>query len=182
MLYDRATWKKWASRDTNQPSNWAAILKPPKIVTVVPTAEKEPIQWRYTTQTPADGWNKANFNDVAWSEGPAPFGLKGAAAATVRTDWNTSDIWLRREITMPAGNWTDLSFRLYLSAGVQIYLNGILAATFPGYAVDYQQVRVKGKARLAVKPGKNVIAVHAARTALPQCIDVGIVDLRDADE
>jgi len=182
MLYDRAAWKKWASRDTSQPSNWAAILKPPKIVTVVPTAEKEPIEWHYTIQTPPDNWNKPGFDDSGWEKGPAAFGISGAHAATVRTGWNTPEIWLRREITLPEGKWSDLSFRLYLSCGVQIYLNGVLAATFPGYAADYRQVRVKGQARLVVRPGVNVIAVHAARTALAQCIDVGIVDVRDADD
>ncbi len=182
MLYDSAVWKKWSARDTNRPANWAAILKPPKLVEIVPTAEKEPVQWRYTTQPPREGWNQASFDDSGWKEGPAGFGIKGAKAATVRTEWNAADIWLRREITMPEGKWTDLSFRLYRSSDVQIYLNGVLAATFPGYVSDYQQVRVKGKARLAIKPGKNIIALHAGRTALPQCFDVGIVDVRDADE
>jgi len=115
-------------------------------------------------------------------QSPAAFGIKAAHATTVRTEWNTADIWLRREITMPDGKWTDLSFRLYRASHVQIYLNGVLAATFPGHLTEYQQVRVKAKARLAVKPGRNVLAVHAARAALPQCIDVGIVDVRDAED
>ncbi len=178
MLYDRDTWKKWASYDTNQPANWATFLKPPKLVVVVPTAENEPMQWRYTMQAPPASWPQPAFDDRPWKAGPAGFGIKGATAATVRTEWNTADIWLRREVTLPEGNWTELSFRLYRSVGVQIYLNGVLAATFPGDVADYQQVRVKGQARLRISPGRNVIAVHAARAANVQFIDVGIVDVR----
>ena len=42
MLYDRAAWKKWASRDVTKAANWAPFPKPPKTVVVVPTSEKEP--------------------------------------------------------------------------------------------------------------------------------------------
>jgi Domain of unknown function (DUF1793) len=29
MLYDQATWKKWASRDETKAANWAPLPKPP---------------------------------------------------------------------------------------------------------------------------------------------------------
>ena len=52
MLYDRAGWKQWAGRDVTKAANWAPFPKPPKTVVVVPTSEKEPLTWRYTTQAP----------------------------------------------------------------------------------------------------------------------------------
>ena len=38
MLYDKAVWKKWASRDKTKAANWAPI--PPLISTDTPTADK----------------------------------------------------------------------------------------------------------------------------------------------
>jgi hypothetical protein len=74
MLYDRAGWKKWASRDVTKAANWAPLPKPPTSVVVVPTSETEPITWRYTTQTPPDTWFKPEFDASAWKEGPGGFG------------------------------------------------------------------------------------------------------------
>jgi hypothetical protein len=182
MLYDPAVWKKWAARDTNRPADWAAMLPPPKLVTLVPTAETEPVVWRYTTQRPPADWRQPDFDASAWKEGPAAFGIQGADTATIRTEWNTPELWLRREINLPEGQWNELSFRLYRTCAVQIYLNGVLAATFPGHRAEYQQVRVKAKAREAIRPGRNVIAVQAAHDAGRPCFDVGIVDVRDAGE
>ncbi len=53
MLYDQVEWKKWAGRDTTRAANWAPLPKPPKVVVVVPTSEREPVQWRYSTQAPS---------------------------------------------------------------------------------------------------------------------------------
>jgi len=182
LLYDPAVWRKWAARDTNRPAHWSPILQPPKFVTIIPTAENAPVLWRYTTQPPAADWNQSECDSSAWKEGPAPFGIAGGNAAAVRTQWNTPDIWLRRKITFPEGQWTELSFRLNRAAHVQIYLNGVLAATFPGHRADYQQVRIKTRARETIKPGPNVVAVHAARAAGDPLFDVGIVDVREADD
>ena len=50
------------------------------------------VPYRFTTAQPAEGWNTEAFDDAAWSAGRAPF---GHALPHVRTDWTTSDIWLR---------------------------------------------------------------------------------------
>jgi len=39
MLYDRQLWQKWAQRDLKKAANWAAMPRPPKIVTIVPAAD-----------------------------------------------------------------------------------------------------------------------------------------------
>jgi hypothetical protein len=177
MLYDRAKWKKWASRDMTKAANWAPLPKPPKPVTVVPTSEKEPATWRYTTQAPPADWFKPEFNASAWQEGPGGFGTEGTPGSVARTKWSTPDIWLRREFVLPDGDWTDLQFRMHHDEDAEVYVNGVLATQVSGYVTDYEAVRIKTKAREILKPGKHTLAVHCKQTSGGQYIDVGLVDL-----
>ncbi|MCX6925530.1 MAG: family 43 glycosylhydrolase, partial [Verrucomicrobia bacterium] len=177
MLYDRPEWKKWANRDVTKAANWAPLPTPPKAVEVVPTAEKEPVTWRYTTQKPLDSWSKPYFDSNAWKEGPGGFGTRETPGAVVRTEWKTPEIWLQREFVLPEGKWSDLQFRVHHDEDAEVYIDGILAAQLPGYVAEYDVVRIKTKAREILKPGKHVLAVHCKQTTGGQYIDVGIVDL-----
>jgi hypothetical protein len=177
MLYDRAAWKNWAGRDVTKAANWAPLPTPPKTVVVVPTSEKEPVTWHYTTQAPADDWFKPEFDASGWKEGPGGFGTEGTPGAVVRTEWNTSDIWLRREFAMPDGKWADLQFRLHHDEDAQIYLDGVLATRVSGFVSDYEAVPIRTRARDILKPGKHVLAVHCKQTTGGQYIDVGLIDL-----
>ncbi len=185
MLYDRAEWKKWASRDVTKAANWAAFSAPvPKLiksVPVVPTSEKEPITWRYTTQAPAKDWAKPEFDASAWKEGPGGFGTKGTPGAVVRTEWSTPQIWLRRQFVMPDAAWDDLKLRLHHDEDAEVYVDGLLAAQVTGHTTEYEPVRIKSKAKDQLQPGKHVLAVHCKQTGGGQYIDVGLVDLREAD-
>ncbi len=60
--------------------------------------------WRFTTERPAAGWENPGFDDREWKEGPGGFGTAGTPGAAIGTNWNTPDIWLRREITDPRGH------------------------------------------------------------------------------
>src|ERR1022692_4202093 len=110
MLTDRAIWKKWASADKTKVGNWAPLPEAPKITVVVATAQTTPFKWRYTTHTPSSTWIQPDFDASKWPEGPSSFGSEGTPGAVVRTRWTTDDIWLRRQITMPEGNYPNLQF------------------------------------------------------------------------
>jgi len=181
MLYDRAAWKNWGGRDVTRAANWAPLPKPPKTVVVVPTSEQEPVTWRYTTQSPGDDWFRPEFDASAWKEGPGGFGTQGTPGAVVRTEWNTSDIWLRREFAMPDGKWTDLQLRLHHDEDAQVYFDGVVATRVSGFVSDYEAVPIRTRARDVLKPGKHVMAVHCKQTTGGQYIDVGLIDLPPGD-
>src|SRR5262249_55924678 len=82
---------------------WARV---PDLWAVVPTSTARGRRWHYTTQQPAEGWQKADFDDKQWKQGIGGFGTRDISS--VRTEWNTSDIWLRREFTLPEGKWDDV--------------------------------------------------------------------------
>jgi hypothetical protein len=178
MLYDRATWKGWASRDVTKAANWAPLPKPPKTVVVLPTSEKESVAWRYTSQAPATNWFQPEFDASAWKEGPGGFGTRRTPGAVVRTEWNTPDIWLRREFLMPEGKWSDLQFRMHHDEDAEVYVDGVLATQVSGYITSYEAVPIKTKARALFKPGKHNLAVHCKQTTGGQYIDVGVVDVQ----
>ncbi len=180
MLYDRATWRKWAGRDQTRAANWAPLPRPPVLLNVLPTALEAAPRWRYTTTRPPAEWFQPDFDDHTWQEGPAGFGTRGTPGARVRTEWNTSDLWLRREFTLPDTRFTELHWSLHHDEDAEIYLNGVLVATFSGYVTDYEIVPLSPAARAALKPGRNVLAVHCRQTTGGQYIDVGFADVAPA--
>jgi hypothetical protein len=179
MLANKEMWKKWASRDKPTAGNWAPLPSPPEIKPIIPDARQQPVSWRYKTQRPADDWYKASFDAGGWKEGPAGFGTEGTPGAVVRTEWKTPDIWQRREFDWPQGKYSDLQFQLHHDEDVEIYLNGVPAASAKGYITDYELLPISSVAKAALKPGRNVIAVHCHQTKGGQYIDVGIVDVLD---
>ena len=179
MLYDKAAWQKYASRDQTKAGNWAPMPKPPVLVTVAPTAQDEPIVWRYTTRRPGDGWFKPDFDASAWKEGKSGFGTEGTPGAIVNTTWDTRDIWLRREFTLPEGKWDNVGLNVHHDEDVEIYINGVPAATAGGFTTAYEPLPLNEAARTALKPSKNLLAVHCRQTDGGQYIDVGLVEVRE---
>jgi hypothetical protein len=181
MLYDKTTWAKHAGRDKTKAANWAPMPTPPVMTVLVPAADLEAnIQWRYTTQKPADGWFKPGFDDLAWKQGAAGFGTQGTPGAVVRTEWNSPDIWLRREFTLSEGPWDTLELFLHHDEDAEVYLNGVLAAKVTGYTTDYEHLAINASARIALKPGSNNIAVHCRQTSGGQYIDVGLAAVKES--
>ena len=138
--------------------------------------------WHYTTEKPAADWTKPAFNDSAWSEGYGSFGTSGTPGAVVRTRWNTTDIWLRREVTLPTTQFTNLQFYVHHDEDVEIYVNGELAATGTGFTTDYVPMPIRPGARALLEPGARVtLAVHCHQTVGGQNVDVAIADVVNRD-
>ncbi len=179
MTYDRAVIKPIVERvaAVNR-GDFSKVPPPPVVKAVVPTSEKQKQTWRYTTEQPPAGWMKPGFDDSGWKEGPGGFGRKDTPGAVVGTEWTGSDIWLRREVTVPKGEYHTLQLRIHHDEDAQVFVNGAKVADYKGYLTAYEIRPMNEKARSAVKPGaKNVIAVHCRQTRGGQFIDVGLVDV-----
>ncbi|SPE58624.1 conserved exported hypothetical protein [Verrucomicrobia bacterium] len=178
MLTDRALWKKWASADKERVSGWAPLPEPPAVTEVVPTAQKVPARWRYTVQKPAGGWEKPGYDATGWKEGLSSFGTEGTPGAVVNTEWNTGDIWLRREIALPEAKYSNLKFYVHHDEDVEIYVDGVLAATEEGFTTSYVTLDILPQARSLLQPGAKVtLAVHCHQTVGGQNVDVGLVNV-----
>jgi hypothetical protein len=173
MLSDRDIWKKWAARDTLKPANWAPLPVAPQVKIIVPLQQR----WRFTTAKPADNWTKPDFDASGWSAGRAGFGTDPPGFIR-HTNWNTDDIWLRREMTVPQGDHRGLQFVCYHDEDVEIYVNGSLAAEESGFVTSYVPMEISREAREQMKPGaKILVAVHCHQTVGGQGIDVGLADV-----
>jgi hypothetical protein len=182
MLASPELWKKWARRDRTKLGNWAPLPETPRLTftDVIPTSQKSPMTWSYTFQQPSDGWTAASFDSSSWKQGPAGFGTEGTPGAVVRTTWNTGDIWLRREVTMPAEPYSNLEFYVYHDEDIEIYVNGEPAASEDGFTTGYVPLEISATAKAMLRPGARVLlAVHCHQTGGGQNVDVGIASVSE---
>jgi hypothetical protein len=183
MLNHPAVWKKYAGRDRTRAANmaFAPLPKAPKVTVVVPTAREQELVWRYVTRRPARDWFQPGFDDAGWSEGKGGFGTRGTPGSQVRTEWNTSDIWIRRSFELPADVKPDgVQLWIHHDEDAQVYLNGQSIVELSGYTSEYDTVPLSAEAAKALKPGRNVMAIHCRQTSGGQYIDAGLVTVEEA--
>jgi hypothetical protein len=173
MTYDRAVVKL---PDDIVADHRRLFGTPPLVRPLVPTSREEGQRWRYTERRPLDGWELAAFDDADWASGLGGFGTEGTPGARVRTEWRSSDLWLRRSFTLRDVP-DDLHLRVHHDEDATAYLNGVLAAELAGYTTGYTIVPLTEAAHDALVPGANVLAVHVQQTDGGQYIDVGLVEV-----
>ncbi len=154
--------------------------QPPRVVDVqwqvlLPASETAPQRWRYTFQKPSDSWTSLDHDDGAWLEGEGGFGTQGTPGAVVRTEWNSSDIWLRKRFHLSDVDFKHLALWIHHDEDAEVYLNGKLVSRFSGFLTGYVEHLVSDALKSALKRGENVIAVHCRQTSGGQYIDVGIL-------
>uniref|UniRef100_UPI00186758CC glutaminase family protein n=1 Tax=Luteolibacter marinus TaxID=2776705 RepID=UPI00186758CC len=180
-LYDKEMWAKYAARDVSKSKGWAPMPEyiAPILTSIVPNAmEKGDVIWQYTTDRPEGDWFAADYDASRWKSGAAGFGGGGPPNTKIRTPWTSADIWLRREVTLPASIPDSAALSAHFDEDVEIYINGVRAGSAGGFVTDHTLIPLSDAGKAALKPGKNLIAVHCHQTSGGQYIDVGIVDVQ----
>ena len=177
LMRDKEIWQKYAKRDRMKVGDWAPIqVDVPEMTVLAPTAKPQgdAPTWRYLTFQPPEGWTAKTFDDGQWREGKAGFGTGGTPAAVVNTNWDSSDIYLRRTFTLAADAKLD-NPHLWLShdEDVEVYLNGVLALKRAGYRNSYNEYAIRPEAAATLKAGGNTIAVHCHQTGGGQFVGRG---------
>ena len=159
-----------------------------RLFTALPAAELEPLvpaadkgagpDWRFTTEQPQDRWMRPDFDASTWKRGPGGFGTEGTPAAVIGTEWNTPDIWLRREVDLPADLPADLFLRIHYDEDAEVWINGVRVLRASGFTTNYEVFGLSDEARAAIRPGRNLVAIHCRQTGGGQYIDLGIEAVR----
>jgi hypothetical protein len=84
---------------------------------------------------------------------------------------------LRREIELTAVQIRDAQAWLHHDDDVELYVNGVLALTSAGWTSTYETFSLSVAGQKALKPGKNVIAIHCHQNSGGQYIDFGLVNV-----
>ena len=142
---------------------------------VVPMADEQAWEGRFTREKPADGWQQEAFDDSQWREGTGAFGTDNNSF--IRTPWTEeySDIWVRRTVDLSDA---DLQGDLYLmfshDDAFEIYINGTQAGTGIMSLVEGVKVQLNGDKRSLLHAGKNVIAAHCYNKTGGALVDFGL--------
>lgn len=133
-------------------------------------------EWSWTTEQPGDGWEGVSFDDAAWRKGRGGFGRKGTPGGRVRTNWTTSDIWMRRTFTMDTlPEDAVFGLRICHDEDAVVFLNGAQIAHVKGYITGFRTIIVTDDVRDALRPGENHLAVHCHQTTGGQFIDLSLI-------
>ena len=103
-----------------------------------------------------------------------PNALRLAQAVGV-SEWKGPDIWLRRQVEVTGPLPDNLKVFVYHDDDFEIYINGVLAASAPGFTTDYIYVSLSDAGREALHSGRNILAVHGHDTGGGKYIDAGII-------
>jgi len=146
---------------------------------VLEDSRTNPREWLYTTEKPYGNWQSANYTPSGWKKGLAGFGTEETPGAKVRTIWNTSDIWMRMEFDLSAIPEGDIGLIIHHDEEADVYLNGTLVTSIPGYTANYKPYPLDPAAKSQLRQGKNLIAIHCSQTSGGQYIDAGLIEIKN---
>jgi hypothetical protein len=153
----------------------ASAVRQEVIAVQVPAGRDSPkVLWRWTTSDPGGGWEAPTFKDFTWKEGMTPFGDLPAGRVPGRTPWATREIWLRKSFAlgqMEPGRWR---LEVFVDDSAFVFVNGVSVGEVPFSGGQYVSVALSDEVAATLKPGQNLIALHAINTGGPGALDVAL--------
>ncbi|MCK5862122.1 MAG: family 43 glycosylhydrolase, partial [Candidatus Hydrogenedentes bacterium] len=169
------------NNDTKYPfpllrTNWDRIYENSRALS--PISRKEGVLWKFTDTTPADTWAAPMYDDSEWTVKEGSFGNQKIfmLGGTLRSTWNSSEIWTRRKFMVEEKIIAeDLYVFINHDADAEVFLNGVLACCVSGFSGGYKLKSVTAKATETLHQGENVLAVHCTHDDVgAQYIDAGL--------
>ena len=179
LLTEASTWSAWAQKAPKLQGTWSLLPRAPAYRTLVPTARDQATTWSYATEDPGEGWT-TGAKSKTWKQGQAGFGTPETPGTTVRTLWNSSDLWLTHTFSKTSKTHGEIRLRIHHDDESEVYLNNILVAKIRGFTTDYQLVRLSPEAQRALLHDReNILAIHChqAGTGIGQYIDAGLIEI-----
>lgn len=175
------SWLKSEPREVGKPGNVepSDAKTNPQPHQIVPTAEFEALEWRYTFEKPSDDarWTKPTFDDSKWGTGKAGFGTTNTPSAKIGTEWIAESIWLRHHFKIDSLPEHPLRLRFHHNDDAEVFINGVRIVELKGRTKWYKEIEFPKEAREALVKGENVLAVTCRNLGGPQYIDVGMIEV-----
>ena len=142
--------------------------------------------WRYTTNAPQGvSWSQEGFYDGNWSVGEPGFsGADSRPGDVVGTPWsvshvvdsdNPASLWLRKTFRATECDLQQLMLWARWDDRIEIYVNGVLAASEQGWSAGYRYVGLNSPGRAALRVGSNTLAVKVIDEGGGRYFDLGVV-------
>lgn len=140
---------------------------------ILPMAESEAWKGNFTFDKPEDNWTSPDYSADKWNVGKGAFGTNDQPA--VRTEWNTKDIWVRREFTLDDININNSIYLKYSHDDIfELFLNGEKIVSTGYEWKNNVLIELKEDVKKKLRKGKNVIAAHCHNTTGGAYVDFGI--------
>ena len=146
--------------------------EPKSYKTILPAADEQAYDCKYTQAQPAEGWQSEKFNDSSWETGAAPFADSKPKGKTV---WK-NDLWIRRTFEINNADVYKLFLKLSHDDDADVYLNGEKVLDRPGANGDFEMFPIKN----VLKKGTNVLAIHCKNTGGDTFLDAGLAEQEKA--
>jgi len=145
---------------------------------ILATGETRPFTATYTFSKPDTAWLKPEYDAKGWQTGPGPFGdTPEAKTRWVNSRTNKDGIYYRREFNYDGkADPAKLLLSINHDDAVTVYLNGVEILKKSGYISEYINLPLSAAGQKALRPGKNVLAVHCVSPYGGSFIDVGLVN------
>lgn len=143
------------------------------MIEVLPMADSKAWTGQFTFDNPSEGWQKPDYPATDWKEGKAAFGSEGTKLR--RTNWETKDIWVRREFNLDQDySNTDLYLKYSHDDIFELYINGQQVVKTGYEWNDDVLLALNADIRKNLKKGKNVIAAHCHNQGGGSYVDFGL--------
>ncbi len=141
---------------------------------LIPSSEYGDWYGRYTFQEPEEMWMSREFDDSDWAVGAGAFGTKDMEPS-VKTNWDTECIWVRRTIELEQDLEGELVYLEFShDDDVVFYINGVEVLNTGNSCSKNVQYKLPSDITSILKKGENVIAAFCRNRVANGLLDFGL--------
>lgn len=133
------------------------------------------ILWSYTTSQPASNWAQPSFSSTGWSTGYGGFYAGNPNPNEQNNTPFNGTVWLRGTVNLTSADIPQFMLWGRWDDKIEIYINGILAASRMEWTGAYEYIGLNAAGRNALSVGNNLIAVKVTDTGHPGYFNLAVV-------
>lgn len=136
--------------------------------------DSEKWEGKFTSLMPEPGWEQPGFDDKYWQLGEGAFGTKDKRE--VKTQWLSSDIWVRREVDVDPYllEHRKICLRYSHDDGLQLYINGKQLVNKIDGTASNVKVEIPDSILDTMRGGKALLAAHCENKGKSALLDFGL--------